>query len=64
MSIISFTFTNGRVEHTEVRLPFVVRRNGHTRAFRSIEKARAAAEAGSSIFFDYAPGCGILIEHR
>lgn len=60
----SHTFADGRTLHTYVTRPFIVRNNGRTRAFGSYATARAAANGGDQIFFDYEPGCGRLIEVR
>ena len=53
---------DGRTLHTEVARPYAVRLNGRTRSFATLAAARRAAEPGSHIFFDYAPGCGVLLE--
>lgn len=59
----TYTLPDGRRMTTEVRLPFAVRRNGTTRSFGSYAAARRAAAPGSTLFFDYAPGCGAFIEY-
>lgn len=64
MSAAEFpTWTDGlgRVQHTTVSRPFCWRKNGTTRNYRSLEAARKAAPAGSTFFFDFAPGCGLFI---
>lgn len=55
---------NGQTMTSNVARPYAVRLRGVTRSFGSLAAARAAAEGGAQIFFDYAPGCGTLLEQR
>ena len=53
---------DGRTLHSDLARPYAVRLNGVTRSFGSLAAARRAAAPGSHIFFDYAAGCGVLLE--
>lgn len=62
----SHEWPDGRVERSPLPRPFFVRQGSSgkpNRAFGSLAAAEKYAEAGSSIFFDYDTGCGILIRH-
>lgn len=53
--------TSGRTIHTQVRFPYVLITGGAKRRFTSFDVAKAArARSGGRVFFDYAPGCGVL----
>lgn len=56
------TLPNGLTASSPLPRPFFVRKGGTGRAYASLAAARAA-EPGSQIFFDYAPGCGHFLEH-
>jgi len=62
----SHEWPGGRVERSQLPRPFFVRRGSSSkpdRAFGSLSAAERYAEAGSSIFFDTRPGCGLLVRH-
>lgn len=62
----SHEWPGGRVVRSQLPRPFFVRRGSSSkpdRAFGSLAAAERYAEAGSSIFFEYQSGCGVLIRH-
>lgn len=61
--MISHTFPNGKIVHSTVARPYALVHRGKARHFGSLEAARRSAVPGSHIFFDYVPGCGLLVEH-